>query len=59
MNIMSYELQKKIIILITSLFYENDFKRYGVEKYLNNGYDIEVCNACPIVYPDFFKEVKK
>ena len=54
---MSYK--KKIIILITSLFYENDFKRYGVEKYLNNGYDIEVCNACPIVYPDFFKEVKK
>ena len=51
---MSYK--KKIIILITSLFYENDFKRYGVEKYLNNGYDIEVCNACPIVYPDFFKK---
>lgn len=54
---MSYK--KKIIILITSLFYENDFKRYGVEKYLNNGYDIEVCNACPIVYPDFFKKAKK
>ena len=41
------------------VIYENDFKRYGVEKYLNNGYDIEVCNACPIVYPDFFKKAKK
>ena len=51
--------KKKIIILISSLFYTNDFKRYGVEKYLSNGYDIEICNTCPIVYPDFFRKVEK
>ena len=50
---------EKLILIVSSPFYLSDFKRYGVKKFLDNNYDITICNICPIVYPRLFYESNK
>tara|TARA_B110000977_G_C11070419_1_gene489369 strand:- start:1296 stop:2486 length:1191 start_codon:yes stop_codon:yes gene_type:complete len=51
--------KKKIIIIVSSPFYLKDYNRFGIEKFLKNGYEIEICNTCPIIYPVFFKKAQR
>ncbi len=51
---MSYS--KKIIFMVSSPFYLTDYDRFGIEKFLNKGYEVEICNICPIIYPEFFSK---
>lgn len=38
---MSYS--KKIIFTVSSPFYLTDYDRFGIEKFLNKGYEVEIC----------------
>lgn len=45
--------------MVSSPFYLNDYKRFGIKIFLKNGYNVEICNICPILYPTFFKKANK
>lgn len=51
--------EKKVVIIVSSPFYLNDYDRFGISNFLDKGFQIEICNVCSIIYPNFFKNAEK
>lgn len=45
---------KRVIFLVESPFNSRDYKRFGVEIFQKSGFNVEVWDFTPILYPDFF-----
>ena len=51
--------EKKLVIIVSSPFYLNDYDRFGIDNFLEKGFEINICNVGPIIYPDFYKNAEK
>ena len=51
--------EKKVVIIVSSPFYLNDYDRFGINNFLEKGFKIDICNVGPIIYPDFYKNAEK
>ena len=51
--------EKKLVIIVSSPFYLNDYDRFGIDNFLEKGFEINICNVGPIIYPDFYKNAEE
>lgn len=48
---------KKIVYLVESHFSQRDYKRFGIEVMIKNGFEVEIWDATPIIHPDNYKKI--
>ena len=48
----------KVIFFVNSQFCKRDFDRLGIETLKNNGFEVEVWEFTPFLYPDVFRSYK-
>lgn len=49
---------KKIVFLTETSFYKRDYERFGIDILRSNGFEVEVWNCTPFLYPGVAEEVK-
>ncbi len=49
---------KKIVFITETSFYERDYKRFGIDVLRSNGFEVEVWNCTPFLYPGVVEDVK-
>lgn len=50
---------KKIIFFYSSIFCERDYKRLGIDLLRNNGFDVEIWEFAPFLFPAVFRNTDK